>query len=120
MIDGFEQNYRVYVQRDFARLGHGLWLYQYDLRNRKTYAAEPVELTMSEVAPGAAVEPTLFLPGDLPARFRDAFVEAFAGTPISSELRGDYEHERSRVDKLMGTLMNLATYPGSYRAGEDS
>lgn len=50
-------------------------------------------------------EASLKLSDDLARALLDALAEHYAGTTSSRQQRADYEHERTRVDRLIGALI---------------
>jgi hypothetical protein len=56
-----------------------------------------------------AEAPTLRIPTDAARALYDALAQHFGGTSNSKQLRADYDAERGRVDKLIGTLTTLVT-----------
>lgn len=64
------------------------------------------EVQESVVTPGAAFsEPSLALDDDLGRALLDALAEHYGNTTGGRQQRADYEHERGRVDRLIGHLI---------------
>jgi len=68
---------------------------------------------MQVVEPGRADVPTLSIPLDMARALLDALSAHFGGSGAGRELRGDYLHERGRVDNLIQTLSTIATGDGA-------
>jgi len=52
--------------------------------------------------------PTLAIPRDFAIALMNALLQHFQGAEDTQTLRGDYLHERERVDKLIGAVVDLA------------
>lgn len=59
-------------------------------------------------AEAATVEPTLRLGEDEARALLDGLVRHFQGAEDTRALRRDYDHERKRVDMLVGSLTQIA------------
>lgn len=58
---------------------------------------------------GEEIKPTVTLQNDIALLLRDALNARFQGTGDINTLRTDLLHERSRVDKMLGVLLNNST-----------
>lgn len=61
---------------------------------------------------GGLESPTIMLPSGMARALLDALAQHFGGTGDVRQLRKDHDAERARVDKLIGTLSEVATRGG--------
>jgi hypothetical protein len=67
-----------------------------------------------EVDPLTSIStPTIRLSHDIARGLLDALLRYYGGAPDSHTVRADLMHERGRVDKMLETLLSLASRPNT-------
>lgn len=66
---------------------------------------EDGEVRWEPYEPGTEVKASLRLPDEVARALLDALHQHFAGATDARSLRADYNHERGRVDRLIGALI---------------
>jgi hypothetical protein len=111
--DGRAYGPRAYVERDFARFGVAVHLF--DLGDDTVGVAEPIDTVMTsqprDTGASIAREPWLRLPEAYARALYDALAEHFGGYQGVRSLRADYDAERKRVDLMIETLRKVAELP---------
>lgn len=64
-----------------------------------------------DTEPAVAVEPTIRMNHDIARGLLEALLRYYGGAPDSHTVRADLMHERGRVDKMLDTLVELASRP---------
>ena len=65
-------------------------------------------VSWDDVEPAAQTEPTFKLPGEAARALLDALLRHYEGASDMRTVRSDLLHERGRVDKLIGTISQIA------------
>lgn len=106
-------SWRVRVEPDITV--DGVAVYMAERTNSGLFVVAPQDLAtrMLNVPPGEQTPgPALRLSDELGRLLLDALAAHYGGSVDSRTLRGDYLHERARVDRLIGALIAppLATH----------
>jgi hypothetical protein len=84
--------------------------YKDSQNSRRVLRLHEDEMTeWEQVDPLANVKPTLKLNGEAARALLDALTRHYQGAPDLHMVRSDLMHERGRVDKLLGTLSEIAS-----------
>lgn len=79
------------------------------LRFEQDETVGPVERWDPVEQPGARIDPTMRIGQDEARALLDALTRHFHGAEDTRALRRDYDHERKRVDQLIGKLGQITS-----------
>jgi hypothetical protein len=98
-------NWRVVIEDDFPAQGIALRIG--DVIGDRVNVVMPTEIVLQAHDRNVTWPdgPSLRLPDDLGRALLDALSAHYGGTSDTRTLRRDYEHERGRVDRLIGHLV---------------
>lgn len=95
--------WRAYVEQNFAMQGISIYLGM--SHSDGMTMIKPVMTELQTLPEGATAAPSLVMEDDLGRALLDALIMHYGGATNVRQLRADYDHERSRVDKLIEHIM---------------
>ncbi len=104
--------FEVHVSDDFMVDGVAIYISEKfgSIDRRILRIGENGSQTWGEIDPnGAACGPTIMLNGEAARALLDALLRHYQGASDMHTVRSDMLHERGRVDKLLGTISEIAS-----------